>query len=64
MARGPKINGERYVLVLMKVDARDAKGRPSTVTLGYDDSTFKVEEGMEFITAFVKADCVKPKPMQ
>lgn len=59
--KGPIINGEQYQLVVLKVLARDDAGRPSQAQIGYDDTTFSVEDGAEFLTAFVKADTVKPK---
>lgn len=57
---GPTINGDKYALVVLKVLERDETGRPAKVLMGYDDTTFSVEEGAEFLTAFVKADLVKP----
>ena len=59
-----KTSNGTYVVVLLKVDARDDQGRPSRVTVGYDDTTFQVEEGMEFITALVKPETVKKKVLQ
>lgn len=57
---GPVINGEKYQLVVLKVTGWDEAGRPSQATIGYDDTTFKLEGGEHFITAFVKQDVVKP----
>lgn len=58
---GPIINGEQYQLIILRVKARDPEGRPSEAQLGYDDTTFEVQEGTEFITAFVPAHTVAPR---
>lgn len=58
---GPIINGDKYQLIVLKVVGRDDMGRPAKFEAGYDDTTFKLEGGEEFITAFVKVDVVKPK---
>lgn len=58
---GPIINGEEYTLIVLKVVERDERGRPSKVQVGYDDTTFNVADGDEFLTAFVKTQTVTPK---
>lgn len=62
-ARRPKVkvNGERYSLVVLHVLERDAFGRPSKVEVGYDDTTFKLYDGIEFVTSFIPAHIAKPK---
>lgn len=66
--KGPVINGEQYLLVLLRIIDRDDMGRPNKVILGYDDSTFDLKDptvSNEFITAFIKEDLIKPKtPVQ
>jgi hypothetical protein len=61
-AKTRTIGGKDYKLVVLRVLERDAQGRPSKVELGHDDAVFKVEDGMEFFTAYVFADSVKPNP--
>ena len=50
------IRGEEYALVVLKITGRDRHGRPSAAVIGYDDTSFHVEDGDEFITAWVKAE--------
>ena len=55
------IKDQRYDLVVLRVDERDAFGRPTKVTVGYDDTLFDIQEGNEFVTAFVHGESVKAK---
>lgn len=61
MSRGVKIGADRYDLVLLKVTSKDEFGRPLKCDIGYDDTTFQLEGGEEFITCFVPSKLVKPK---
>jgi hypothetical protein len=53
------IQGKDHDLVLFRVDEKDEHGRPKRVTVLYDEQTVQIEQGMEFVTAFVPSDCVK-----
>lgn len=53
------IRGEEHSLIVLKITGRDRLGRPSTATIGYDDTIFNLSEGDEFVTAFVPTKCVK-----
>lgn len=55
------INGQPHKLILLKVEERDAFGRPSKVTCGYDDTVFDLKGGEVFITAYAHADSVVAK---
>lgn len=60
--KGPKINGEQYVLVVLRIHAWDANGRPSKCEIGYDDTEFDLRDdkvSRHFMTAFVKKDMIK-----
>jgi hypothetical protein len=59
-----EINGVEHHLVVMKVTDHDAKGRPSAAVIGYDDTTFKLEGGEEFITAWVRVESTASKSGQ
>lgn len=54
--RKKTIQGKDCVLVVLKVEERDEFGRPRKVTVGFDDSTFKLEGGEEFYTAWISAE--------
>lgn len=54
-----KIGGLWHVLIILKVEARDHQGRPSKATVGHDDTTFHLQGGEEFITAWVPEKTVK-----
>ncbi len=54
------VNGKRYDLVVLKVTGRDEKGRPRECIVGFDDTTFYLEGGEEFLTAFIPASAGKP----
>jgi endonuclease YncB( thermonuclease family) len=53
------IAGKEHVCVVLKVTGRDRLGRPATAVFGYDDTTFHLEGGEEFITAWVVADVAR-----
>lgn len=59
MARGIKIGKDRYELVVLKVVDRDVFGRPHMVQVGYDDTTFKLEGGEHFVTAYISKVATK-----
>lgn len=62
--KGPSINGKPHQLVVLRITARDDMGRPSECLIGYDDTTFRVDDpsvSNDFLTAFVQADSVKPR---
>lgn len=48
-----KLRGEVHRLIVLKVVERDEAGRPSKCEVGYDDTTFQLADGDEFITAWV-----------
>lgn len=60
MSRTRNIKGKDYQLVVLHVLERDAEGRPSKVTVGYDDTTFKVAGGEQFLTAYVSVEGCEP----
>lgn len=60
--KGPIINGKPHDLVVLRVLEWDDKGRPSKAEIGYDDTTFRLddpEKPNEFITAFAAAESLK-----
>ena len=52
------IAGKAHTLVVLKVTASDAQGRPSACVVGYDDTVFQLEGGEEFVTAWVPLEVV------
>lgn len=57
-----KVKGQQHDLVILRVLEWDASGRPSKCEMGYDDTTFRLDDPTkpnEFITAFVNADSLK-----
>ena len=54
--------GQRHVLVIFHVDAYDHLGRPSKLTVGYDDKKFDIQNGTEFFTGFIHESALKGKP--
>lgn len=60
-----QIKGKDYVLVVLRVHAWDAQGRPSQVEVGYDDSKFDLRDDFvsrEFMTAWVLEEMTTPNP--
>lgn len=56
------IRGQEHQLVLLRITAWDAHGRPSAAEIGHDDTTFDLSENQlnnHFITAYVRADQIK-----
>lgn len=65
--KGPIINGEQYQIVVLRILEWDAAGRPSKAEIGYDDTTFRLDDAEKpnhFLTAFVKAESVKAATRQ
>jgi len=56
------IKGKEYSLIVLRVLEWDDQGRPSKTIIGYDDTTFRLDDGTpnHFITAFVPVDQTKP----
>ena len=53
--------GDPYVgPVLFKVLSWDELGRPKTVELGFDDTTFQIEQGTQLFTGFIHATAAEP----
>lgn len=50
--------------MILKVVSADALGRPSTVIVGYDDTTFNLEGGEQFFTAFVPVSMAETEKPQ
>lgn len=62
MAQTRNIKGKDYSIVILRVIERDGSGRPSKCVIGYDDTTFRLDDpkvSNEFITAFVPTDVIK-----
>lgn len=60
--KGPVINGKPHALVILRILEWDASGRPSKCIIGYDDTTFNLDEPNtpnEFLTAFINAEMIK-----
>lgn len=54
-----------HELVVLRVTSYDEKGRPATAIIGYDDTTFRIDDPAQenvFLTAWVQSDSVKPNP--
>jgi hypothetical protein len=47
--------------VLLRVKSWDEHGRPSDVTICWDDDVVKLEGGEQFFTAFVSGTALPPK---
>ncbi len=47
------IRGVEHSCIILKVTSSDEHGRPKTADIGYDDTTFNLQGGEEFITAWV-----------
>lgn len=58
--RTKQIKGEMHSQILLLVTARDGLGRPIRAKLGYDDTTFELKGGEEFITAWVPSHTIEP----
>lgn len=56
-----KINGERHTPIVLKVRERDDFGRPTLCEVGYEDSSFSVEDGAEFLVVWAKRKTVAPR---
>jgi len=48
------LNGVRYQLMLLKVESRNVRGIPMSLTLLEEEQKINIEEGMEFITAYIQ----------
>ena len=62
MAQSRNIKGKTYSLIILRILEWDAHGRPSKCVLGYDDTTFRLDDPKQsnhFLTAFVDADMIK-----
>lgn len=62
------IGGKGHTLVVLRIVAWDAHGRPSQVVVGYEDSTFDIGDpklSNEFMTAWVPVKMIERKaPLQ
>lgn len=52
---------EKLVLVVLLVKGRDEHGRPRECAMGHEDTTFKLQGGEEFITAWVPEKLVNKR---
>ena len=62
--KGPTINGKPHSLIVMRVLERDEQGRPSKCIVGYDDTSFRLDDpGLpnEFMTAFVPTEMINKR---
>jgi hypothetical protein len=55
------IAGREHQLILLKITNRDEKNRPSEAIIGHDDTTFNIQGGEEFVTAWVPTETMKPR---
>lgn len=53
------IRGEDHSLIILKVTSSDEHGRPKTADIGYDETTFNLKGGEEFITAWVPTKVIQ-----
>lgn len=53
------IRGVEHVCIVLRVTSSDEHGRPKTADIGYDDTTFDIQGGEEFITAWISANVVQ-----
>jgi hypothetical protein len=44
---------KEYVVAVALIHTKDEKGRPKLVTLGYDDTTYQLAGGEEFMTTLI-----------
>lgn len=63
MSRGVSVGGKRYRMVVLRAIEWDEQGRPSQVTVGYDDTIYKLgDKGRlenEFWTCLVPMEMSK-----
>lgn len=62
-----QIKGETYKLVVLRIVEWDPHGRPSKAVIGYDDTTFRLDDTQqpnEFMTAFVPEKMCKAHSKQ
>lgn len=57
--KGPIINGEQYVVIVLKITEEDGFGRPQKADILHDDQTVNIQGGEKFITALVKERLVE-----
>ena len=55
------VRGIEHTLVVLHITGRDRFGRPRTAEFIYDDESMNIEEGEEFVTAFVQTKCIAKK---
>lgn len=55
------IRGEEYKLVVLKITGRYPDGRPKDCLMVHDEQSTDVQDGTEFITAYVLAKVVAKK---
>jgi hypothetical protein len=55
------IGGKLHHLVVLKVVGHDEHGRPNFARIVYDEAKIAIQEGDEFITAFVPANVIEKK---
>jgi hypothetical protein len=59
------VRGKPHAMVALRVQTRDARGRPSLVQVGYDDTVFDLDDPMQendFYTGLVPATMTSPRP--
>lgn len=52
---------EKLTCVLLLIKDRDEHGRPRECVMGHDDTTFNIQGGEEFITAWVPEKLVNKR---
>jgi hypothetical protein len=59
--KGPR--GERYRLAVFRIEEHDAQGRPSKVSVVYDEQTVDLTDGgsVSFMTGYLPEHMTKPK---
>lgn len=54
-------NGKWYRVVVLKVTKSDNKGRPSEARVMYEEQSAEVQQGDEFVTAFIPEVVALPR---
>lgn len=53
-----RINGEWHECIVLKITGRDDQGRPASADIVYPEQSVSVQDGTEFVTAFVMSKVI------
>lgn len=58
---GPKHHKVKHKLVVLKIDEKDENGVPRKMSVILDHETVDIDAGMEFMTAYIQAQMLRPE---